>query len=110
MAEATERGMLHGMTFRQLVSAVSLALLSACSSVPTQSESGDAAIDLAGKSVPAEALNLDVRQETIQQTICVPGYTASVRPSTTYTNGAKLKLMRVQSIPDTTAADFELDH
>jgi len=33
-------------------------------------------------AVPAEALNQNVRQETVQTTICVPGCTASVRPST----------------------------
>lgn len=44
-------------------------------------------------------LNADVTQETIQQTICVPSYTATVRPSTNYTNGVKFKLMREQGVP-----------
>ena len=60
--------------------------------------------------VPAEALNPDVHQNTIAQTICVPGYTASVRPSTSYTNGVKLKLMREAGIPSAEAPTFELDH
>ena len=60
--------------------------------------------------VPSEALNPDVHQNTIAQTICVPGYTASVRPSTSYTNGVKLKLMREAGIPSTEATTFELDH
>ena len=33
-----------------------------------------------------------------------------VRPSTTYTNGIKLKLMHEQSIPAETAGSIELDH
>ena len=60
--------------------------------------------------VPAEALNPDVRQETIQQTICVSGYTASARPSTSYTNGVKAKLLRETGRPPTAASDYELDH
>lgn len=60
--------------------------------------------------VPAEALNPDVLQNTIAQTICVPGYTASVRPSTSYTNGVKLKLLREAGIPSAEATTFELDH
>jgi len=39
-----------------------------------------------------------VGQTSIQQTICVPGWTVSVRPSTSYTNGLKLKLMREQGL------------
>jgi hypothetical protein len=62
------------------------------------------------RAVPPDALNPDVRQETIQQTICVAGYTASVRPSTTYTNGVKAKLLRETGRPPTAAPDFELDH
>jgi hypothetical protein len=65
---------------------------------------------LSYQSAPVEALNADVRQDTIQQTICVAGYTASVRPSTTYTNCVKLKLLRERELPATAAADFELDH
>lgn len=51
-----------------------------------------------------------MRQDTIRQSICVSGYTASVRPSTTYTNGVKLKLLREQGLPASAAPEFELDH
>ena len=60
--------------------------------------------------MPEEALTTEVQQDTIQQTICVSGYTASVRPSTTYTNGVKLKLLREQGLPASAAKEFELDH
>src|ERR1700748_1635880 len=33
------------------------------------------------------ALNPDVDESTIDSTICRPGYTKSVRPATSYTNG-----------------------
>lgn len=56
------------------------------------------------------ALNPDVRADTIQFTICVSGYTASVRPSTSFTNGVKLKLLREAGLPPADASAFELDH
>ena len=60
-----------------------LITLAACSLTPSGSRS----------PVPNEALNADVQPETINQTICVPGYAASVRPSSAYTNSVKRKLM-----------------
>ena len=55
-------------------------------------------------------LNPDVRQANVQETICVSGYTATVRPSTTYTNGVKAKLLRELGLPPADAAKYELDH
>jgi hypothetical protein len=48
-------------------------------------------------------LNPDVRQETIGQTICVEGWTRTVRPSTDYTSRLKLEQMHeygVSGSPD----------
>lgn len=56
------------------------------------------------------ALNPDVRPDNIHETICVPGYTRTVRPATSYTNGVKLKLMREAGIDAARASEFELDH
>jgi hypothetical protein len=39
-------------------------------------------------------VNPDVRQETIGQTICAEGWTRTVRPSTEYTSGLKVRQMR----------------
>jgi len=39
-------------------------------------------------------VNPDVRQATIGQTICVQGWTRSVRPPTGYTSGLKLRQLR----------------
>ncbi|MBC7604999.1 MAG: hypothetical protein H7255_20375 [Ramlibacter sp.] len=94
---------------RQFLSAILLAMLAACTSVPTPRD-GAAVAETVAQSVPLELLNPDVRQDTIAQTICVPGYTASIRPSTTYTNGVKLKLMHEKSIPPETTGSIELDH
>ncbi len=56
------------------------------------------------------ALNPDVRQETINETICVPGYTKEVRPAVSYTNGVKRKLLREAGIDESRMSDYELDH
>ena len=56
------------------------------------------------------ALNPDVDEDTIDATICVSGYTKSVRPATSYTNGVKKKLMREAGIDAARIGDYELDH
>lgn len=57
-----------------------------------------------------EVLNPDVRQETLSDTICHKGYTRTVRPATSYTNGVKRKLMREQGLNWQYARRYELDH
>lgn len=105
---ALHRGTLWLMSRNRLLSAFVLSLLVACGNVTTSPAVVREDVGLA--FVPTEALNPDVRQETIQQTICVPGYAASVRPSTNYTSGVKAKLLRDQGLPPTAAPDYELDH
>ena len=39
-------------------------------------------------------LNRDVTQENIKQTICVPGWTRTVRPAVEYTNALKVKFRK----------------
>lgn len=63
-----------------------------------------------GAAYGAMALNPDVKQSTIDTTICVPGYASKVRPSTVYTNGVKKKLMTAKGLSWDTRADYELDH
>lgn len=58
----------------------------------------------------ADVLDPDVRQETIGATICTSGYTKSIRPAVSYTNGVKRKLMREQGIDPARIHEFELDH
>jgi hypothetical protein len=59
---------------------------------------------------PSNAINEDVTQATIDQTICVPGYTKTVRPATVYTNGVKKKLLRERGLDETHMSEYELDH
>jgi len=56
------------------------------------------------------ALNPDVTEATVSQTICIPGYAKSVRPASNYTRAAKAKLLREAGIDESRTSEFELDH
>jgi hypothetical protein len=56
------------------------------------------------------ATNPDVSQDTIDSTICVPGYSTSIRPSTSYTNRLKVQQIAQYGYADTDTADYEEDH
>lgn len=54
--------------------------------------------------------NPDVTQATIGSTICVSGWTATVRPPTSYTNPLKAQGIIDYGYADTTISDYEEDH
>ncbi len=54
--------------------------------------------------------NPAVTQETIETTICVPGWTREVSPSSSYTRRVKVALVHELAIPEEMLSDFELDH
>jgi hypothetical protein len=54
-------------------------------------------------------LNPDVTQATIGSTICVTGWTRTIRPSTEYTNALKRKQMRAYRETGT-ESDYQEDH
>jgi len=54
-------------------------------------------------------LNPDVTQANISQTICVPGWTRTVRPSVEYTNALKVKQMRAYGELGS-PSDYQEDH
>ncbi|MFI6154651.1 hypothetical protein ACIBCA_18410 [Kitasatospora sp. NPDC051170] len=56
------------------------------------------------------ATNPDVSQDTIDSTICVGGYSTSIRPSTSYTNRLKIQQIAQYGYADTNTADYEEDH
>jgi hypothetical protein len=60
-------------------------------------------------STPIGALNPAVTQANINQTICVPGWTKTIRPPASYTNALKVKQMAARHLPGT-PADYEEDH
>jgi hypothetical protein len=55
------------------------------------------------------AYNPSVRQSTIRRTICVPGWTRTVRPPASYTNALKLKQMPLYGETGPPSA-YEEDH
>lgn len=54
--------------------------------------------------------NPDVTQANIGSTICVSGWTATVRPPTSYTNPLKAQGIIDYGYSDTSMADYEEDH
>lgn len=56
------------------------------------------------------AINPDVRQDTIDQTICVPGWTSTIRPPVSYTNKLKIRQIKEYGYSDTNPHDYEEDH
>jgi len=92
-----------------LLATLLLALLAAWSVRPKKVQGAPSA-EVVPQVVPPEALNPDVRQDTIQPTICQPGYTASVSPSTTVTIGVKVRLLRERGLPASASKDYEPDH
>jgi hypothetical protein len=58
----------------------------------------------------AQPVNPDVTPETIRATICVSGWTKTVRPPVSYTNAIKKKLMEDAGIEWSHASELELDH
>lgn len=66
---------------------------------------------LSGLAGAAELpLNPAVTQATVDETICVKGWTKSVRPPVSYTNSVKRELMERDGLPLELMADFVLDH
>lgn len=55
-------------------------------------------------------VNPDVTPETIHSTICVSGYSSSIRPPQAYTDRVKRHLMREAGIPFEFIHDYVLDH
>ena len=56
------------------------------------------------------AWNLAVTQATIHSTICVVGWTATIRPTTSYTNVLKVAQLKSYGYVDQLVGDYEEDH
>jgi hypothetical protein len=71
--------------------------------------SGATSAILASPSLTPGSLNPDVTQATIDRTICVKGWTATVRPPTSYTD--QLKLQQMPEYGETgSPSDYQEDH
>jgi hypothetical protein len=64
------------------------------------------------ESALAESLPINpaVTAATIQSTICVKGWTASIRPPVSYTNRIKKQRLHAMGLPLELIGDFQLDH
>ncbi len=81
--------------------------------IPASTPPGGSAARLPGEPDPAltpGALNPDVTQATIHSTVCASGWTATVRPPTSYTNSLKVKQIAQYGYADTKTSDYEEDH
>lgn len=56
------------------------------------------------------AINPDVRQDTIGQTICKSGWTSTIRPPASYTDKLKIQQIKQYGYSDTNPHDYEEDH
>ncbi|WP_406155532.1 hypothetical protein OG217_37490 (plasmid) [Streptomyces sp. NBC_01023] len=67
-------------------------------------------LPLSDPSCTPGAYNPDVTQSTINSTICVSGWTATVRPPTSYTNPLKAQGIIDYGYADTSMTSYEEDH
>jgi hypothetical protein len=90
-----------------------VALVAAGLSLPGTAQAATcstARLPLPDASCTPGATNPDVTQATIDSTICVSGWTATVRPPTSYTNALKKQGISDYGYSDTSMADYEEDH
>ena len=102
-----------------VLAAAALATAGTAHAAPTAAAHTRAALDatcsqaylpLPDPSCTPGAYNPDVTQATIGQTICVSGWTATVRPPTSYTNALKVQQIARYGYADTNPSDYEEDH
>jgi hypothetical protein len=66
--------------------------------------------DLPDQRMTPGALNSTVTQANIQETICVKGYTKTIRPPQNFTNKLKKYQIRAYDYADTDPKHYEEDH
>lgn len=68
------------------------------------------ASDLPNASLTPGAISPEITQANIHSTVCVKGYTKTVRPPRYYTNKLKRDQIRQYGYADTDPRDYEEDH
>lgn len=66
--------------------------------------------DLPDRNISPGAIDPHVTQENLHQTVCVKGYTKTVRPPMYYTNDLKKKQIAQYGYADTNPTHYEEDH
>ena len=72
--------------------------------------SGVYAGDLPQRQLTPGAINPQVTQDNIHQTVCVKGWTKTVRPPAYFTNKLKRQQIALYGYADTDPRDYEEDH
>jgi hypothetical protein len=62
------------------------------------------------KKLTPGAINPDVTQNNIQETICKKGYTKTIRPDENYTHNLKIKSIAEYGYEDRHLSNYEFDH
>jgi hypothetical protein len=65
---------------------------------------------LASQTLTPGSLNPDVTQATIGSTVCVRGWTSTVRPPTSYTSALKVQQMAEYGETDDPPSAYQEDH
>jgi hypothetical protein len=68
------------------------------------------ASDLPNPSLTPGAINPEITQQNIHQTVCIKGYTKTIRPPAHYTNKLKKRQLREYGYDDRNPRHFEEDH
>jgi len=68
------------------------------------------ASDLPDPTLTPGSIDLTITQENIQSTVCVRGYTKTVRPPASYTNKLKKRQIRQYGYEDRNPKHYEEDH
>ncbi len=68
------------------------------------------AVDLPDPRLTPGAVDPSITQQNIQQTVCVRGYTKTVRPPASYTNKLKKRQIREYGYADRNPKHYEEDH
>jgi len=89
--------------------ALAVFTLSACPTPPLSTSACVSVGGLPDRNCTPGAIDPRVTQDNIHQTICVSGYTTTVRPPTSYTTPLKIKQMAAYGLTGTTS-DYEEDH
>ncbi|WNM34855.1 hypothetical protein RKE30_33045 [Streptomyces sp. Li-HN-5-11] len=93
-----------------LALAISGLILGVSAGTAQASTCSRAYLPLPDSSCTPGAYNPAVTQSTIGSTICVSGWTSTVRPSTSYTNALKAQGITDYGYSDTSMSDYEEDH
>jgi hypothetical protein len=68
------------------------------------------ASDLPNPTLTPGAINQEITQQNIHSTVCLKGYTKTIRPPANYTNKLKKRQMREYGYDDRNPKHFEEDH